>query len=156
MSERLTMKELQKLYKDNDWKQLACSREELTKRFYFRIELPEDEWIPFSIVINNKVELFLETDENSEHFPFSIILSDKKAGNIETSNYHMYFYLSNYDFSRLLRDTKRIYSEYSDLDSNGVMGIPDIWFADTFLVKFVTEVVIPNGKIQKFLKMPMM
>ena len=156
MLEHLTMKELQILHENSDWERLAYIREELTKRFYLRIEPSEDEWMPFAIVINNKVELFLESDENSEHFPFSIILSDRKAGNIETSNSHAYFYLSTYDFSRLLHDAKKIHSEYPDLDGNGVAGVPDIWFADTFLVKFVTEVIIPNRKIQQLLTMPMM
>jgi hypothetical protein len=156
MSEHLNMKELRTLHENGDWERLANIREELTKRFYFRIEFFEDEWIPITIVINNKLELFLESDENSEHLPFSIILSDKKAGNVETSNRYVYFYLSSYDFSKLLRDAKKIYSEYPDLDRNSIMGIPDTWFADTFLVKFVTEVIIPNRKIQQLLKMPMM
>jgi len=149
------MDKLKMLYKQGNWNELAFIRDRLPKRFNFRIEPPEDEWCDFSLVINNKVELFLKPHENLELLPFSIVQSDKKAGRVDTGYHHAYFYVSSYDFKRLSLEMKKIYSEYPDL-GNGVTGIPDIWFADTFLVKYVSEVIIPNKKIQEFLRLTTM
>jgi len=155
MFERLTMDELQMLYKKGNWAELSFIQNRLPKRFYFRIEPPEDKWGNFSLVINNKVELFLEPDENLEPFPFSIVQSDRQAGQVDTDYHHAYFYVSSYDFKRLLQEMEKIYSEYPGL-GNGVTGVPDTWFADTFLVKYVSEVIIPNERIQEFLRLPTM
>ncbi len=155
MLEKLTMDEMQMLYKKGNWAELAFIRDGLPKQFNFRIEPPEDKWGNFSLIINNKVELYLESHENLELFPFSIVQSDKKASQVDMDYHHAYFYVSSYDFKKLSLEMKKIYSEYPYL-GNGVTGIPDIWFADTFLVKYVSEVIIPNKKIQEFLRLPTM
>jgi hypothetical protein len=88
-------------------------------------------------------------EQPHENWPHcdAIVPDAARAGDIGLQKYTTLFYVAPEDFEQFCREADQIFNDYS-IKGWCFREIPDLWFADTALIKFLREKLGPHPRLR--------
>lgn len=131
------------------WRQLLREGSVPGETFFEFGVMPEEQkkYGDYRVVLDHEVFVRLCPADNSFQGPYVIRPDDRRAGYAKTmEGRNRTFFVTEREYAQLMEDARQIYDEYKDEARVCFWSIPNKWFENLFLIRFITEKIVDTDE----------